>query len=100
MELLQLLESVYNNKVDGAETILRFMKQQERVGKIPAGIPQGIATANKTGELTDVENDVAIIFGEKTDYIICVMSGGLTDTYSARNKIVEISSHTYQYIEK
>lgn len=96
----KLLENVYNNKVEGSETILQYMKQQERVGKIPAGLPQGTASANKTGELTDVENDVAIVFGEKTDYIMCVMSGGLTDTYSARNKIVEMAAHTYQYIEK
>lgn len=97
----KLLENIYNNNnVEGSETILQYMKKQERVGKIPAGLPQGAASANKTGELTDVENDVAIVFGEKTDYIICVMSGGLSDTYSARSKIVEVSAHTYQYIEK
>lgn len=95
----KLLECIYKNELEGSETILQFMKEQERTGKIPAGLPQGVESANKTGELDDTENDVAIVFGKNSDYIICVMSGGLTDTASARAKIAEVSSETYQYIE-
>ena len=43
-----------------ADQMLNLLKQQQRIGKIPAGIPEGVETGNKTGELADVENDAAI----------------------------------------
>ena len=73
------------------------MKQQERTGKIPAGVPEGIVTANKTGELDDVENDAAIIYGEDKTYIICVMMNGLSDTSAGRETIVKLSSIVYAF---
>ena len=76
------------------------MKEQDRTSKIPAGIPQTVVTANKTGELDDTENDVAIVWGENADYIVCVMAGNLSNTASARNKIVEVSQEIYQYINE
>ena len=75
-----------------------MMRQQERTGKIPAGVPENIETANKTGELSDVENDAAIIFGENGAYTVCVMMSGLSDTSAARSVIREISAQIYEYM--
>lgn len=94
----KFLKAVYYKKVDGAEKILALMKKQERTGKIPAGIPDGIETANKTGELADVENDAAIIFGEEP-YILCVMTDKVTAPGSAQQSISAISSRVYQLWE-
>ncbi len=94
----KFLREIYANTLPGAESILSLMQQQERTFKIPAGVPTGISTANKTGELSDVENDAAVIFAENAPYIICVMSGGLSDTYAARMMISELSSQVYQYM--
>ena len=92
----RLLRSIYRKEVAGSDTILGFMKEQERTGKIPAGLPAGTESANKTGELTDVENDAAVVFSETGDYVICVMSGELADASAARSKIVELSELVYQ----
>lgn len=94
------LKKIYNDELAGSEAILGYLKQQERTGKIPAGVPEGIVTANKTGELDDVENDVAIIYGEKTTYIICVMMNDLSDTAVGRDTIVKLSSIAYTFINK
>jgi len=96
----KLLTQIYQKELSGSEEILKFMKEQERTGKLPAGIPQGIVVANKTGELDDTENDVAIVYGEKADYVVCVMAGALGNTASARSRIVDISSEIYQYINQ
>ena len=69
--------------------MLNLLKQQERTWKIPAGLPQGVKSANKTGELPDTENDAAIVFGETADYILCVMAQGLANTSQAQ-KIFKI----------
>ena len=47
---------------------------------IPAGLPPGTQVANKTGEITGVRSDVAIVepFGD-TPYILVVMTKELRD---------------------
>lgn len=82
-----------------AEQMLNLLKQQQRTGKIPAGIPEGVETGNKTGELADVENDAAIVWADETPYILCVMADQLTDTQAAREKIVALSSEIYSQIK-
>lgn len=94
----KFLREMYANTLPGAESILSLMQQQERTFKIPAGVPAGVSTANKTGELSDVENDVAVIFADNAPYIVCVMSSGMSDTYAARIMISELSSQVYQYM--
>lgn len=96
----KFLEMIFHNKLEGAQDILTYLKQQERVEKLPAGVPQGIVTANKTGELSDVENDAAIVYANGGTYIVTVMMGDLEDTAAARQTIVEISRMVYEYMEK
>lgn len=91
------LRSVYLGRLAGSDRMLSYLKQQERTGKIPAGVPEGIETANKTGELDDVENDAAIVFAEKHPYVITVMTENLSDTAATRSWIVELSTKVYEY---
>ena len=67
---------------------------------IPAKIPDGVEIANKTGELTGVENDVAIVFGEKNPYIICFMTDGLTAGGTAVEQIAEMSGLIYGFFNQ
>ena len=94
----KFLREMNGNVLVGSEKLLDLMRQQERTGKIPAGVPENIETANKTGELSDVENDAAIIFGENGAYTVCVMMSGLSDTSAARSVIREISAQIYEYM--
>lgn len=97
-----LLESIYRGTCvskDASKEMLEILKTQTRKGKIPAGIPSGVTTANKTGELDDVENDAAIVYKDGAHYLIVVMSNNLNDTAKAQNNIREISSKIYQGID-
>lgn len=91
----RFLERVYNGQTDHAQDMLELLKKQQRTGKIPAGVPAGVETANKTGELANVENDAAIVWAQGSPYILCVMSEQLADTAAARQIIVNISSDVY-----
>lgn len=91
----RLLGKIYRGEISGADAILEYMKRQERRWKIPAGLPQGAEVANKTGELSDVENDVAIVFTDKGDYILCVMSENVTGVQDAQKKISDLSGLVY-----
>lgn len=101
----RFLASVYRN--DGAlshtEDMFNLLKAQERTGKIPAGVPSadGAQCANKTGELSDVENDAAIIFNApEADYILCIMTQELGDPGAARETIIELSREIYGYFNE
>lgn len=96
----RLLSMLYHKTLVTAafdEEMLARLKRQTRRHKIPNGIPSSTICANKTGELSDVENDAAIVYSPACDYIICVMSNDLIDTNSAQQNIIELSSLTYQY---
>ena len=93
------LFDVYQGRHPHADQMLSLLKQQQRTGKIPAGVPEGVETANKTGELADVENDAAIIWADGKPYILCVMADQLADTQAAREKIVALSSEIYNQIK-
>ena len=94
----EFLRKVYKNEIPHAEEMLDFLKNQQRTHKIPAGLPEGVESANKTGELDTVENDAAIVFAD-TPYILCIMSENLSDAGAAQNNIAGISSDIYNLIE-
>lgn len=87
-------------QLEGASRILGYMQQQQRRGKIPAGIPSGVTVGNKTGELSNVENDAAIIYGGSGAFVLCVMTEGVSDTYGAQRFIARTSGMVYEYMEQ
>lgn len=76
-----------------------LLLRQTRRWKIPAGIPSGIKVANKTGETSTVQHDMAIVYGKKTDYVICVFSSTGSESYAVP-RIQSISRTVYQYLNK
>ena len=91
------LSEVASGQAAGSASILDALRQQTRTGKIPAGVPENVETANKTGELTDVENDAAIVWLPDSAYILCIISNQLENAAMAREQIVSISAQVYQY---
>lgn len=102
-DVAKILEEIYNGKCvskTASDEMLGYLKAQTRTTKIPAGVPDNVVTANKTGELSDVENDAAIVYKEGAPYILVVMSSGLSDTAKARSNIVQISKIVYEQIDQ
>ena len=75
--------------------MIAIMLQQTDRDKIPAGLPPGIAVANKTGEIDGSRNDIAIVqpFGD-SPYILTVFSKWVTDytpLYEAIHRYARLS---------
>ena len=96
----RFLTIIYNGEMIGSENILRYMQAQNTRTKIPAGITDGTLIANKTGELGNVENDVAIVYADGGTYIICVMCNGLSDTTQARSAIANAAADIHEYMKQ
>lgn len=95
-DCVKFLWDIYQGVFPYSQDMLELLKAQERTGKIPAGIPDGVETANKTGELENVENDAAIVWAGEHPYIVCIMSSNLQNASEAREKIVSMSSLIYE----
>lgn len=94
------MKSVYDRTCvspEASDKMLELLKGQTRTWKIPAGVPVGTVTANKTGELSDTENDTAIVYSPGTDYVLAVTSTEVPNVSIAQKNIVDISSVVYQY---
>lgn len=95
-DCVKFLWDIYQGVFPHSQDMLELLKAQERTGKIPAGIPDGVETANKTGELENVENDAAIVWAGEHPYIVCIMSSNLQNASEARERIVSMSSLIYE----
>ena len=92
-----LLEKIYNGTLvskEFSQEMLNLLKEQHLTNKIPNPLPEGTVTANKTGETSNIQSDVAIVFSPKCDYIICVVTN---DAPSGIEDIRHISKLTYDH---
>lgn len=95
-----LLQEIYKQDTSGythVADMFNLLKAQTRCNKIPAQLPEGVKTANKTGELDNVENDAGIIYDSKNDVVIVFMSQNLSSAGSAQNTIATLSRTIYDY---
>ncbi|MCD7737343.1 MAG: class A beta-lactamase-related serine hydrolase [Lachnospiraceae bacterium] len=96
----QLLEDIYRrtwmSRAVSNEMEEMLLAQNTRY-KIPAGLPDGVICGNKSGEMSDTQNDAAIIYSDACDYILVVLSNGWSSTDSAISRISSISSMVYDF---
>ena len=110
----KFLSDLYHGTLINEEAsakMLEIVKGQTRKNKIPAGLPAGFTSGNKTGEMPEgyglgcIENDSAIVFapeGMGKGYILTVMSTNLGGRNSEAISVIgQISSMVAQwYIEQ
>jgi beta-lactamase class A len=78
--------------------MLNLLLNQQNSWKIPESLDEGIKVANKTGETDSSQHDIAIVYGEKTTYILCVMSENCPKEDDAIDYIRAISRMVYNYL--
>lgn len=96
-----ILEAIYDKECvskKASRKMLDHLKAQKRLSKIPAGVPEGVQTANKTGETDDETHDAAIVFSPSGDYILCVMGSIPGNAWSCNSIITDVSRMVYDYL--
>lgn len=96
-----LLERIYKGECVSAaasEDMLELLLNQKNTTKIPSGIAADVTVANKTGETDTDQHDMAIVYGPKNTYILCVMSEGFKSADQAVENIRKISGVVYNYL--
>jgi beta-lactamase class A len=71
--------------------IVDIMKRQKFNDRIPAGVPEKIEIAHKTGSLKGVRNDAGIVYAPGGPYVIGVFSKRLADERAGVACLAELS---------
>jgi beta-lactamase class A len=81
------------------EEMLAILGRQEFREMIPAGLPAGVRVANKTGWITGINHDAAVVLPEgRRPYVLVVLTRGFQDQELARRTAVEVSRRSWQAV--
>jgi beta-lactamase class A len=94
-ELVRLLRAM-NDTMPDAIALLEKPKEN----RLRKGLPEGVASADKSGELEGVRVDAGIVFAKNRPYALCVMTTFLKDEAQGERAIEEISRVAYEYFSR
>ena len=74
-----------------------ILADQEFTEQIPAGLPPGTRVANKTGWITRIAHDAAIIYPDgRAPYVLVVLTWGMLEPEVAAAAIANISAVAWE----
>jgi beta-lactamase class A len=96
--LLAAIERGQAASASSTQAMRDILLAQELNDEIPAGLPPGTRVAHKTGQITGVLHDAAIVYPPgQAPYILVVLTSGIPDAKVARALIVDISRRVYAH---
>jgi beta-lactamase class A len=96
--LLVLLDKIaHGQAVDRAadDEMLSILKRQQFDDGIPAGLPAGTVVAHKTGTITRIHHDAAIVYAIRP-YVLVVLVRGIDDQKKSAALIADISKIVFE----
>ncbi len=98
--LLILLEKLaHGSAVDAAADgeMVEILKRQQFNESIPAGLPPGIPVAHKTGSITRINHDAAIVFGPRP-YVLVLLVRGVEDKKKSAAIMADLSRAIFENV--
>ena len=100
--LLELLGAMARGEAVDAESsreMIEILERQKFNEGIPAGLPAGTRVAHKTGEITKIHHDAAIVFARRP-FVLVILVRGLADIKDSAALMAEITRRIYLATEK
>jgi len=100
-DLAVLMRAIEENRAASAQSCAEMraiLLRQEFNDGIPAGVPPGTPVAHKTGQITAVLHDAAIVYPRgRKPYVLVVLTRAIPDEAVARALIQDISRLVYAH---
>lgn len=99
--LLVLLQAIAEGKAvdsDSSRQMVAILERQQFNESIPAGLPPGIEVAHKTGEITKIHHDAAIVYA-KRPFVMVILTRGLEDQKASAALMADITRILYREVE-
>ena len=91
MERIARLEAV---DADASRQMLEILKRQHFNDAIPANLPAGTPVAHKTGSITKIHHDAAVVYGPRP-FVLVVLTRGVGDIKESAALIARIARLLY-----
>jgi beta-lactamase class A len=95
--LQQLLDAIARGvavDLESSRQMLEILERQKFNEGIPAGLPAGTRVAHKTGEITKIHHDAAIVFAPRP-FVLVILVRGLADTKVSAALMADITRRLY-----
>ena len=96
--LEQLLEALARGEAvdeDASRQMIEILERQKFNEGIPAGLPPGTRVAHKTGEITKIHHDAAIVFAPRP-FVLVILVRGIADIKVSAALMADITRQLYQ----
>ena len=96
--LQRLLEAIAHGEAvdqESSRQMIEILERQKFNEGVPAGLPPGTRVAHKTGEITKIHHDAAIVLAPKP-FVLVLLVRGLADTKESAALMADITRLLYQ----
>jgi len=102
VRLLQAMNGAHGGAEGGAFAMPHAIEllKKSKESRLRRGLPPGVATADKPGELDGVRVDAGVVYAAKRPYIFAVMTTFLKDEAEGERAIEEMSRVSYDYFSR
>jgi beta-lactamase class A len=100
--LAVLLQKLARGKAVDARSdaeMVAILERQRFNDGIPAGLPEGTPVAHKTGTITKIHHDAAIVYGRRP-YVLVILVRGIPDQKESAALMAAISKEVWSAVEK
>jgi len=100
-DMVKLYGKLYREEIlnpENTKEAIEILSRQQYREKIPLLLPKKTKVAHKTGEITGVRHDCAMILHDEKPYTLCVLTEELPDVIRADRVIAELSLFFYNEI--
>ncbi len=100
--LMRVMRAVADPSVlgeDASREMQAILQRQEFTEMIPAGLPAGTRVANKTGNITRIAHDAAIVYPPgRAPYVLVVLTRGFADPNAAAAVGRDVSAAVWRHV--
>jgi beta-lactamase class A len=96
--LIELMNKGHLISKDYSTMMINIMKMQLDNSMMKLNLDEEIIVAHKTGQLTNINHDVGIVFAKDKNYIFTMLTWNTTDDNYARSIIGRVSKISYDYL--
>ncbi len=99
LDMMLIMEAIALGKVEGSEEMMKILSDQYFKDLIPKLLPADVKIAHKTGSITGVQHDAAILeLPDGKRYVLVILSKNLTDVAAGKETIAQISRLVFEYV--
>jgi len=99
--MMKVMEAVYKSDLvteSSRQEMQEILKRQQFNTMIPAGLPQDVIVAHKTGSITRIAHDAALVYPpDSPPFVLVILTRGWDDHAAAQKVGARISSKVYEY---